>query len=49
MVTLEVRRVPVGNITAAVQNRVLTVTGDNAANDVEIAGNLSNRVTVAGF
>jgi hypothetical protein len=49
METLEVRRVPVGNITAAVQNGVLTVTGDNAANDVEITGNLSNRVTVAGF
>ena len=40
---------PVGNINAAVQNGVLTVTGDNAANDVEIAGNLSNRVTFAGF
>ncbi len=49
MESLEVRRVPVGNITAAVQNGVLTVTGDNAANDVEIAGNLSNRVTIAGF
>jgi hypothetical protein len=49
MESLEVRRVPVGNITAAVQNGVLTVTGDSAANDVEIAGNLSNRVTIAGF
>lgn len=49
MESLEVRRVPVGNITAAVQNGVLTVTGDDAANDVEIAGNLSNRVTIAGF
>ena len=49
MESLEVRRVPVGNITAAVQNGVLTITGDNAANDVELQGNLSNRVTIAGF
>lgn len=49
MESLEVRRVPVGNITAALQNGVLTITGDNAANDVELAGNLSNRVTIAGF
>ena len=49
MESLEVRRVPVGNITAALQNGVLTITGDNAANDVELQGNLSNRVTIAGF
>ena len=49
MESLEVRRVPVGNITAALQNGVLTITGDNAANDVELAGNLSNRVTIVGF
>ncbi|MFO1001267.1 MAG: hypothetical protein U0936_13060 [Planctomycetaceae bacterium] len=49
MSPLEIRRVPVTNITAVVQNGVLTVTGDNGANDVQIAGNLSNRVTIAGF
>lgn len=49
MESLEVRRVPVGNITAALQNGVLTITGDNAANDVEVSRRFVGAVTIAGL
>lgn len=49
METLEVRRVPVGNITAALQNGVLTITGDNLGNDVAVQRPIANLVTVTGL
>ncbi len=46
---LEIRRVPVGNITAGLQAGVLTVTGDNLGNDVVVQRNAVGAITVTGL
>jgi hypothetical protein len=48
MESLQIRRVPFGSLTAGLQNRVLTVAGDDLGNDVVIQ-NITGQTTVAGI
>lgn len=49
MESLQIRRVPFGSLTAGLQNRVLTVAGDDLGNDVVIQKNITGQTTVAGI
>lgn len=49
MESLQIRRVPFESLTAGLQNRVLTVAGDDLGNDVVIQKNIKGQTTVAGI
>ena len=49
MESLQIRQVPSGSLTAGLQNRVLTVAGDDLGNDVVIQKNITGQTTVAGI